>query len=125
MDGEAFFDGSPGTDRAGGVGWQVATRGGACFRCQSEPRDQADAALPSHGGCRPQKFGGHKRAALADHEAKVRALVAARPDMTVTELWRELTAQGIKVGRSAVGRFLLQLRLTFKKNAARRRTGAA
>jgi len=55
----------------------------------------------------------------------VRALVAARPDMTVTELWRELTAQGIKVGRSAVGRFLLQLRLTFKKNAARRRTGAA
>jgi transposase len=77
------------------------------------------------GSCRPQKFGGHKRAALADHEGKVRALVAARPDMTVTELWRELTAQGIKVGRSAVGRFLLQLRLTFKKNAARRRTGAA
>lgn len=74
------------------------------------------------GDCRPAKFGGHKRHALSDHEDKVRALVAEQPDLTVTELWRKLTALDIEVGRSAVGRFLQRLRLTFKKNASRRRT---
>jgi transposase len=48
-------------------------------------------------------------------------LVAEQPDMTVTELWRKLTALGVKVGRSAVGRFLQRLQLTFKKNSSRRR----
>ncbi len=37
------------------------------------------------GGCLPQKFGGHKRYALAEHEDKVRALVAEKPDVTITE----------------------------------------
>src|SRR5271170_7319105 len=32
-----------------------------------------------------------------------------------------LTALGIKVGRSAAGRFLQRLQLTFKKNSSRRR----
>jgi putative transposase len=68
------------------------------------------------GDCRPRGFGGHKRYALADHEAEVRALVAAQPDLTVTELWREIQARGIKAGRSAVGRFLQHLELTYKKN---------
>jgi transposase len=67
------------------------------------------------GGCLPQKFGGHKRHALAEHEDKVRALLAAQPDLTITELWSKLTTLEIKVGRSAVGRFLLHLQLTFKK----------
>jgi transposase len=77
------------------------------------------------GGCLPQKFGGHKRHALAEHEDKVRALVAAQPDLTITELWQKLTALEIKAGRSAVGRFLLHLKLTYKKNSARRGTGKA
>jgi transposase len=76
------------------------------------------------GSCEPKKFGGHKRFALAGHEDKVRALVSEKPDLTITELWQKLTALGIKVGRSAVGRFLLHLKLTFKKNPACRRTGA-
>jgi transposase len=76
------------------------------------------------GDCRPRKFGGHKRFTLAEHEDKVRAFVAERPDLTITELWQKITALGIKVGRSAVGRFLLHLKLTFKKNPARRRAGA-
>src|SRR5271166_4651093 len=53
--------------------------------------------------------------ALIGFEDKVRGLVAEQPDVTVTELWRKLTALGIKVGRSAVGRFLQRLQLTFKK----------
>jgi transposase len=73
------------------------------------------------GDCWPRKFGGHKRHALAAHEDKVRALVAAEPDLTITELWKKLTALEIKAGRSAVGRFLLHLKLTYKKNSARHR----
>ena len=67
------------------------------------------------GDCLPRKFGGHKRHALAEHEDKVRALVAAQPDLTITALWKKLTVLDIKVGRSAVGRFLLHLKLTYKK----------
>jgi transposase len=67
------------------------------------------------GDCLPRKFGGHKRHALAEHEDKVRALVAAQPDLTITALWKKLTALKIKVGQSAVGRFLLHLKLTYKK----------
>jgi transposase len=66
------------------------------------------------GDCQPRKFGGHKRYALAEHEDKVRALVAEKPDLTITELWQKITAHGIKAGRSAVARFLLHLQLTFK-----------
>jgi transposase len=77
------------------------------------------------GECRPDKFGGYKRAILAEHEDEVRSRVRARPDLTVTELWRELTALGIAVGRSSVGRFLQRLQLTYKKNPARRRATKA
>jgi putative transposase len=77
------------------------------------------------GDWQPRKFGGHKRHALAAHEAKVRALVAAQPDLTITELWQKLTGIKIKVGRSAVGRFLQHLQLTFKKNSACHGTGKA
>jgi putative transposase len=52
------------------------------------------------GGCLPHKFGGHKRHALAEREDKVRALVAAQPDLTITALWKKLTALKIKVGRA-------------------------
>lgn len=77
------------------------------------------------GDCLPRKFGGHKRHALAEYEDKVRALVAAQPDLTITALWKKLTVLDIKVGRSAVGRFLLHLKLTYKKNSARRGTRKA
>jgi transposase len=73
--------------------------------------------------CRPRKFGGHKHYALAEQEDKVRAFVAETPDLTITELWQKITALGIRVGRSAVARFLLHLQLTFKKNPACRRAG--
>jgi hypothetical protein len=49
----------------------------------------------------------------------VRALVAAQPDLTITALWKKLTALKIKVGRSAVGRFLLHLKLTARSRRKR------
>jgi arginine repressor len=64
------------------------------------------------GDCQPRKFSGHKRYALAEQEDKVRPLVAEKPDLTITELWQKVTAHGIKVGQSAVARFLLHLQLS-------------
>ena len=58
---------------------------------------------------------GKKPYALDDHEALVYELVASRPDLTLDELQRELGRQGIRVGRSSIGRFLLALGLTLKK----------
>jgi transposase len=77
------------------------------------------------GDFRPHKFGGYKKPILIGHEQTVRSLVSARPDLTISDLRNELTARGIKVGRSSVGRFLQRLELTFKKKPARRRTAAA
>ena len=57
------------------------------------------------GDCAPGKFGGHKRSALIGFEDKVRELVAEQPEVTVTELWRKLTALGI--GGTLGGRALL------------------
>jgi hypothetical protein len=39
--------------------------------------------------------------ALADYEVTVRELMATRPDLTLDELYRELAARGIDVGRSS------------------------
>jgi len=67
------------------------------------------------GTVAPGQMGGWKEYALAGHEARVRALVAARPDMTLDELREALAQEGIAVGRSSVGRFLRARRLTLKK----------
>ena len=63
---------------------------------------------------------GKKRYALADHEAMVRELVAARPDLTIDELHQALGKHGIQVGRSSVNRFLQKCNLTFKKSRSTR-----
>lgn len=59
---------------------------------------------------------GRKRYALAAHEAVVRELVAAQPDMTLDELTQALGERGIHVGRSSVNRFLQACQLTRKKS---------
>jgi transposase len=59
---------------------------------------------------------GRKPFALADHEALVRDLVAARPDATLDELTCEIASRGIRASRSAVDRFLKACGLTFKKS---------
>src|SRR5262245_20366595 len=57
------------------------------------------------GSVAPAPRGG-KKFALAAHEDRVRALLAAQPDATLDELQAQLTSTGMKVSRSAVGRFL-------------------
>jgi len=44
--------------------------------------------------CRPRKFGGHKRQALAGHEDKVRALVAEKPEKCLAGAAEQRAAYG-------------------------------
>ena len=77
------------------------------------------------GSVSPSKFGGYKPYALATHEARVRQLVAAQPDITLAELKIRLAKQKVMVGQTSIFRFLRHLKLTFKKKPARRRAGSA
>jgi transposase len=72
----------------------------------------------------PDKFGGHKRHALADEEERLRDWIKERPDMTLEEIQDRLHDSGIEVGRTAIWNFLRHVRLTYKKNAARGGAGA-
>ena len=77
------------------------------------------------GSLKPKKIGGYGEAILAPHAETVKALVAETPDATLAELGAALREKKIKVSRSALAVFLGRLRLTFKKNPARQRTGPA
>jgi len=67
------------------------------------------------GSVAPAPMGGRKPFALAAHEARVRALLAAQPDVTLDELRARLMGEGVTVSRSAIGRFLQALGWTRKK----------
>ena len=68
------------------------------------------------GSAEPGRLGGWKDYSLAEHEAVVRALIEAQPDMILEELRSALAAEGIHVGRSSVDRFLKARGLTLKKS---------
>lgn len=72
------------------------------------------------GSAAPAQIGARKPFALAAHEDRVRALLAAQPDATLDELRAQLAAHGITVGRSSIDRFLKALGLTRKKRRSMR-----
>ena len=76
------------------------------------------------GSVVPDKFGGHKRHALADEEERLRGWIAERPDMTLAEMKERLHEMGIEVGQTAISNFLHHLGLSYKKNAPRSGAGA-
>jgi len=67
------------------------------------------------GTVQPERIGGWKQSTLAAHSERVRALLAAAPDLTLAELRQRLAAEGIGVSRSGLGRFLIAAGLTRKK----------
>jgi transposase len=75
------------------------------------------------GSYMPAQIGGYRKPLLAAHADRVRELLAEKPDMSLAELKKRLAAAGIRVGRTAISRFLRQLGYTYKKNGSRRRTG--
>jgi transposase len=71
------------------------------------------------GSVEPAK-GGKKPFSLEPHEALVRELVTAQPDITLDELQVRLAAASITVGRTSIHRFLKALGLTRKKRRSTR-----
>jgi transposase len=73
------------------------------------------------GSVSAAKFGGHKEFVLAAHEELVRSLIEEQPDITLAELEARLAKKKVLVGKSSISRFLIHLKLPFKKKSAGRR----
>ena len=70
------------------------------------------------GSPAPARFGGHRRPMLDEHEALVRTLLDAKPDMTLSEMQLELAWQGVVVrATSTILRWLRRAGLTRKKRS--------
>jgi transposase len=61
--------------------------------------------------------------AATAHEELVRELVAEQPDITLAELKARLAKKKVPVGKSSISRFLIHLKLHFKKKSAGRGAG--
>ena len=80
------------------------------------------------GGVGPRPRGGKSRSPLEPHAAWLLDLTTAEPDLTLEAIVQRLLAGlGLKTSEAAaaVRRFFKRHAITFKKNAARRRTRSA
>jgi len=69
------------------------------------------------GSVAPARYGGYRRPLLAPHEATLRRLVAATPDLTLAEMQAEIERRcGIVAGLSTIHSTLRRLGLTHKKS---------
>lgn len=78
------------------------------------------------GSVSPRPRGGKSRSPLEPHAAWLLDLIAAEPDLTLDAIVQRLLAgPELKTSEAAVRRFFKRHAITFKKNAARHRTGSA
>jgi len=83
----------------------------------STTRAAAGAAARPMGGKRPYLLAGQRYFLMAR--------LAEKPDLTLQALLFELRERGIVVSCDTLWRFLRKEKISFKKNAVRRRTGSA
>jgi transposase len=70
------------------------------------------------GTLAPARIGGYRRPVLEAHEARLRALLAATPDMTLAEIRAELMRhEGVEVSLSTIHTTLRRLNLRRKQRA--------
>src|SRR6266851_3613758 len=67
------------------------------------------------------RIGGYRQSRLAESEPVLRSWIAAKPDLTLTELQLRLAERGVPIKIGALWHQLNKWNLTFKKNAARQR----
>ena len=76
------------------------------------------ARVRATGSVAPARYGGHRRPVLGPHEALLRSLIAATPDITLAELQAELYRQrGVTVCLATIHTHLRRLGLRHKKRA--------
>jgi putative transposase len=68
------------------------------------------------GSVAPAKIGGYRKPKLEEHEATLRAIVDAKPDITLAGIRSELESRaGVLVCQSTIHEMLRRLGLRFKK----------
>ena len=76
------------------------------------------------GHCRTGKMGGHRRSRLQGHEETVASWIQAQPSLSLQELSARCQQElGVILTLSALWHRLKAMGLSYKKSAARRRTG--
>jgi transposase len=69
------------------------------------------------GSAAPARYGGHRRPLLAPHEADLKRLVEATPDITLAELQADLQRRlGVVAGLSTIHYALRRIGLRHKKS---------
>ena len=69
------------------------------------------------GSSAPARYGGYRRPVLEAHEALLRSIIAAEPDITLVEIQGELRRRGIAVGAvSTIHHMLRRIGLRHKKS---------
>ena len=76
------------------------------------------------GSYAPSQVGGQKRRRLADHFDWLHEVMAAEPDITLSELRERLAAMGVAISRQSINDTLHALGYRYKKNRARGGTRA-
>ena len=74
---------------------------------------------------RPKPMGGDHNSRLKGEREWLLQRIGEAPDLTLEELRRELAGRGTAVGYGTVWRFFAAEGISFKKNRARQRAGAA
>jgi transposase len=70
------------------------------------------------GNMAPARIGGYRKPLLAGHEALLRELTTAKPNITLTEIQAKLAARGIEAGcLTTIWSTLRRLGLSHKKTA--------
>jgi transposase len=77
------------------------------------------------GDVSPGSSRGRIRSPLHPHRTWLLKLVAAQPDLTLSEVQQRLGARGVAIGIGSIWRFFAREGVSFKKNAAALRTGQA
>jgi putative transposase len=76
------------------------------------------------GRLAPLAMGGDRRSHVIEaHGERILELLHGQPDLTVPNLRARLREEGIGIGHGGLFRFLARHGISFKKNAARQRTG--
>lgn len=82
-------------------------------------------AARATGSSAAKPMGGKRPYVLAGQRDFLMARLAEKPDLTLHALLFELRGRGVVVSCDTLWRFLRKEKISFKKNAVRRRTGSA
>jgi transposase len=79
-----------------------------------------------NGSVAGKRRGGYRRSVLEGHDGRLRRWIAKEPGLTLAQLGERIRKQlHVSLGPTALWHRLERLGLSYKKNAARRRTGPA